>query len=84
MYVIIGANGNIGRKVAKTLLTAGKKVSVVSRDLNRLQLLSEKIVESHGLPNYNLPRTISPGKVIPVIDVCQCPFRYVPQQCEWK
>ena len=48
MYVVTGANGNIGRKVAETLLTEGKKVRVVSRDLNRLQPLAEKGAELCG------------------------------------
>lgn len=48
MYVITGANGNIGRKVAETLLTERKRVRVVSRDLNRLQPLAESGAELCG------------------------------------
>ena len=48
MYVITGANGNIGRKVAETLLAKGKKVRVVSRDLSRLQPLAEEGAELFG------------------------------------
>lgn len=37
MYVVIGATGNVGSKVAESLLTAGKKVRVIGRDGDRLK-----------------------------------------------
>jgi uncharacterized protein YbjT (DUF2867 family) len=48
MVVITGANGNIGRKVAETLLAEGAEVRVVSRDTKRLQLLAEKGADVWG------------------------------------
>jgi len=48
MYVVTGANGNIGKKVAENLLAEGHKVRVVSRDTNRLQPLAEKGAEVCG------------------------------------
>jgi uncharacterized protein YbjT (DUF2867 family) len=45
MYVITGANGNIGRRLAKILLAEGKKVRVVSRNADRLQSLAQKGAE---------------------------------------
>ena len=37
VYVILGANGNTGSRVANVLLSKGKKVRVVGRDSGRLQ-----------------------------------------------
>ncbi len=48
MVVITGANGNVGRKVAETLLAEGKQVRAVSRDTKRLQALAEKGAEAWG------------------------------------
>jgi uncharacterized protein YbjT (DUF2867 family) len=48
MFVITGANGNIGRKVAETLLAEGQQVRVVSRNTNRLHPLAEKGAEVYG------------------------------------
>ncbi|MFC1856697.1 NmrA family NAD(P)-binding protein [Thermodesulfobacteriota bacterium] len=48
MYVITGANGHIGRKVAEILLSEGRKVRVVSRNTNRLRPLAEKGAEVCG------------------------------------
>jgi len=45
MYVITGANGNIGRRLAKILLAEGKKVRVVSRDADQLQPLAQRGAE---------------------------------------
>jgi uncharacterized protein YbjT (DUF2867 family) len=40
MYVILGASGNTGHTVAKTLLSRGKKVRVVGRNATHLQPLA--------------------------------------------
>ena len=45
MYVITGANGNIGRRLAKILLAEGEKVRVVSRNVERLQPLAQRGAE---------------------------------------
>ena len=45
MYVITGANGNIGRRLAKILLAEGEKVRVVSRNVDRLQPLAQRGAE---------------------------------------
>lgn len=37
MYAIIGATGHIGSRVTDTLLSKGKKVRVIGRDISRLQ-----------------------------------------------
>jgi uncharacterized protein YbjT (DUF2867 family) len=37
MYVITGASGNTGKRIAHSLLQAGKKVRVISRDAARIQ-----------------------------------------------
>ncbi len=37
MYVIMGATGNIGSKLADILLDKGKKVKVIGRSAERLQ-----------------------------------------------
>lgn len=37
MYVIMGATGNIGSKLANILLDKGEKVSVIGRSAERLQ-----------------------------------------------
>jgi uncharacterized protein YbjT (DUF2867 family) len=42
MYVILGASGNTGSIIANSLLSAGKKVRVVGRDLGRLQRFVDK------------------------------------------
>src|SRR6202050_5815268 len=46
MYVILGASGNTGSLVANSLLSAGKKVRVVGRDLGRLQRFVDKGAEA--------------------------------------
>lgn len=45
MYVITGANGNVGRRLAEILLAEGKKVRVVSRNVDRLQPLAQRGAE---------------------------------------
>ncbi|UCG21929.1 MAG: NmrA family NAD(P)-binding protein [Deltaproteobacteria bacterium] len=45
MYVITGANGNVGRRLAEILLAEGKKVRVVSRNVDRLQPLAHRGAE---------------------------------------
>ena len=42
MYVITGATGNSGRRIAEMLLAAGKKVRVIGRGAERLAPLVEK------------------------------------------
>ena len=37
MYVIMGATGNIGSKLANMLLDKGEKVTVIGRSAERLQ-----------------------------------------------
>src|SRR5580693_418510 len=46
MCVILGASGNTGSIIANTLLSAGKKVRVVGRDLGRLQRFVDKGAEA--------------------------------------
>jgi uncharacterized protein YbjT (DUF2867 family) len=46
MYVILGARGNTGSIIAKSLLSAGKKVRVVGRDSGRLQRFVDKGAEA--------------------------------------
>ena len=48
MVVITGATGNIGKKVAETLLAEGAEVRAVSRNTKRLQPLTEKGAEAWG------------------------------------
>ena len=48
MIVITGATGNVGKKVAETLLAEGAEVRVVSRNTKRLQPLAEKGAEAWG------------------------------------
>ena len=48
MVVITGATGNIGEKVAETLLAEGAEVRAVSRNTKRLQPLAEKGAEAWG------------------------------------
>ncbi|MEW6324156.1 MAG: NmrA family NAD(P)-binding protein [Nitrospirota bacterium] len=45
MYVITGATGNTGRRIAEALLFQGKKVRVIGRDGARLQPLADKRAE---------------------------------------
>lgn len=45
MYVITGANGNVGRRLAEILLAEGKRVRVVSRNVDRLQPLAQRGAE---------------------------------------
>lgn len=45
MYVVLGASGNTGHVVAKTLLSRGQKVRVVGRSVDRLQALASKGAE---------------------------------------
>lgn len=42
MYVVLGASGNTGHVVANTLLSNNKKVRVVGRNADHLQLLANK------------------------------------------
>jgi len=42
MYVILGGTGNTGKRIAETLLAAGKAVTIVSRDASKAQALVEK------------------------------------------
>lgn len=42
MYVVLGASGNTGHVVANSLLSSGKKVRVVGRNADHLQLLANK------------------------------------------
>jgi len=46
MYVITGATGNIGSKVAETLLTSGQNVRVIARNIDRLKHFSESGAEA--------------------------------------
>jgi len=39
MYVVIGATGNTGKIVTKTLLSQNKKVRAIGRDAERLNSL---------------------------------------------
>ncbi len=48
MVVITGATGNIGRKLAETLLAEGRQVRVVSRNTKRLIPLAEKGADVWG------------------------------------
>jgi len=45
MYVITGATGNTGRRIAEALLAQGKKVRVIGRSADRLKPLSDKGAE---------------------------------------
>lgn len=42
MYVITGATGNIGKRIAENLLARGEEVNVVGRSAERLQPLVDK------------------------------------------
>lgn len=42
MYVILGGTGNTGKRIAETLLAAGKAVTIVVRDASKAQSLVEK------------------------------------------
>lgn len=42
MYVILGGTGNTGKRIAETLLAAGKAVTIVSRDAEKAQTLVKK------------------------------------------
>jgi uncharacterized protein YbjT (DUF2867 family) len=46
MYVILGATGNIGSLIARTLLSRGEKIRVVGRDVGRLSKFSTKGAEA--------------------------------------
>lgn len=45
MYVITGATGNIGKVIASTLLEAGKKVRIISRNAEKAKELTDKGAE---------------------------------------
>src|SRR5271157_5942380 len=45
MYVVLGASGNTGHVVAKTLLSRGQKLRVVGRNAERLQSLAAEGAE---------------------------------------
>jgi uncharacterized protein YbjT (DUF2867 family) len=42
MYVIVGATGNTGKRISETLLAAGKPVTVISRDAEKVKDLVAK------------------------------------------
>ena len=42
IYAITGATGNIGRRIAESLLAKGKEVRVIGRNAERLQALVDK------------------------------------------
>ena len=42
MYVITGATGHTGKRIAENLLAAGKKVTAIARNPEKLAPLSEK------------------------------------------
>jgi len=46
MYTVLGANGNIGSVIARTLLEKGEKVRVVGRNAGKLQALVQKGAEA--------------------------------------
>jgi uncharacterized protein YbjT (DUF2867 family) len=46
MFVLMGANGNIASKAAKTLLSRGQKVRVIGRDPARLKTLKDAGAET--------------------------------------
>src|SRR5258708_2769886 len=46
LYVITGATGNIGHRIAEELLSLKKKVRVIGRDAEKLKKLTEKSAES--------------------------------------
>src|ERR1700740_3417937 len=46
MYVILGASGNTGSIIANSLLSKGRKVRVIGRDLGRLQSFVRKGAEA--------------------------------------
>ena len=46
MYVITGATGNTGKIIANTLLDAGKKVRLISRDAEHVKELTDKGAEA--------------------------------------
>ena len=45
MYIITGATGNTGGRIAEALLEAGKKVRVIGRNLDKLKPFAEKGAE---------------------------------------
>jgi uncharacterized protein YbjT (DUF2867 family) len=55
MYVIIGASGNTGSVVAKTLLGLNQKVRVVGRSQGRLQALTSEGAEAAIADVYDAP-----------------------------
>ena len=46
MYVVLGASGNTGSVIANSLLSKGRKVRVIGRDLGRLQSFVRKGAEA--------------------------------------
>ena len=42
MYVIVGATGNTGKRISEALLAAGKQVTVISRDAEKVKDLVAK------------------------------------------
>jgi uncharacterized protein YbjT (DUF2867 family) len=54
MYVILGATGNTGSIAADVLLSKGKKVRVVGRDLGRLQRFVDKGAEAFTADMSNM------------------------------
>ncbi|RPI29334.1 MAG: NAD-dependent epimerase/dehydratase family protein [Acidobacteria bacterium] len=56
MYVIAGASGNTGRVAAEVLLTRGRKVTVLGRQVNRLLPLVGKGAEALEVNLQDTPR----------------------------
>jgi uncharacterized protein YbjT (DUF2867 family) len=48
MYVITGATGNIGKRIAETLLSKGEKVRVIGRSQEKLKSLLDKGAEARA------------------------------------
>jgi len=57
MYVVTGATGNIGHRIAEILLERGKKVRVVARTAEKLQPLASRGAEA-------FPGTLEDGKFL--------------------
>jgi len=47
MYTILGATGNIGSVIARTLLEKGEKVRVFGRSVDKLKMFADKGAEAH-------------------------------------
>lgn len=53
MYVISGATGNTGKRIAETLLAAGKQVTVISRDAETTPTTLEWFIENEYKYAFN-------------------------------